>query len=90
MRHRILGWFSLFVGNLAATGRMSRGQRHGAWSFFYDTNSRTPISRGRFVRGSYAHGAYVGEWRHFDPDGSLLATSRPRANGRFRLSFAPS
>jgi hypothetical protein len=74
-------------GNLAAEGTMSRGQRHGAWTFYYDTKQRTVISKGRFVRGSYAKGAYVGEWRHFKTDGSLLATARQRGES-LRVAFA--
>lgn len=76
-------------GNLAAKGRMSSGQRHGEWTFYYDTKTPAPISKGRFVRGSYAKGAYVGTWKHYNPDGSLLATATSRSK-RARLVFAGS
>jgi hypothetical protein len=75
-------------GNLAAEGRMSGGQRDGSWTFFHDTKDKTPISRGRFVRGSYAKGAYIDDWKHFNANGSLLATSSPRGKGAYRLVLA--
>jgi hypothetical protein len=66
------GTWTLFhpSGNVAARGTFTHGDRDGAWSFFYDTTKETPIAKGSFQRGSLS-----GQWRHFDADGSLLATS---------------
>jgi hypothetical protein len=75
-------------GNLAAQGRMSSGQRHGSWTFYYDTKRKTPIAKGEFKRGSYARGRLVGTWRHYKPDGSLLATAQTGGEKSISLAFA--
>jgi hypothetical protein len=66
------GKWTLFhpSGNVAAEGRFAHGLRDGGWRFYYDTPARTPIATGEF-----AGGTLVGEWRHFDASGALLAVT---------------
>lgn len=84
------GAWTLFhpSGNVAAEGRFDHGMRDGTWRFYYDTRGRTPIAV-----GSFAGGALVGTWRHFDAAGKLLARSstigRGEGFGEYLLHIVP-
>jgi hypothetical protein len=62
-------------GRISARGPMREGRRHGAWTFHYDDAKHTRLSAGRFE-----HGELANPWRHYRPDGTLLATSRGEVN----------
>jgi MORN repeat variant len=57
-------------GRLAAEGHYTKGLRTGRWTFYYDDRAGTPISRGKFYKGT----AYQ-TWEHYDRAGKLLATA---------------
>ncbi|MEO8699494.1 MAG: hypothetical protein ABI867_05595 [Kofleriaceae bacterium] len=64
-------------GNVAAVGRFANGDRTGTWRFFYDTAKRTPIAIGAFG----VNGGVEGTWKHYDPAGTLIATSFEQGPG---------
>jgi len=76
-------------GRVLAEGKMAKGKRVGAWTFFYDDDGAVPIAKGSFDR----HGRVTGTWRHYDPQGALLATTwsipTPMTDGVLRLQFVP-
>jgi hypothetical protein len=72
-------------GRVAAIGHMRDGARHGTWTFFYDTETHSKLSVGRFRNGET-----LGRWRHFDEAGALVATSDGRAWTGLSLTVEPA
>ena len=82
--------FYFASGRLAAEGRFHGGVRTGAWTFFYDVDGAHAIAAGAFGRRGYVSGT----WKHYDPAGKLVATSRiadiPDGWTRDENLFAPT
>ncbi len=76
-------------GRVLAEGKMAKGRRVGAWTFYYDADGAVPIAMGAFDR----HGRVTGTWRHYAPEGALLATTwdipTRMTDGVMRLRLVP-
>ncbi|MBA2540720.1 MAG: hypothetical protein H0V17_13865 [Deltaproteobacteria bacterium] len=68
-------------GHLAATGEMWSGTRAGRWQFFHDTARKTPIASGRFSPSGHV----TGQWKHYDADGKLIATSHEETPSQWKM-----
>jgi hypothetical protein len=69
-------------GSVAANGKLRRGVRVGAWTFYDDTAEHRVIASGWFDKW----GNVSGSWKHFDRNGVLAATTSyntPRLWGDF-------